>query len=69
MKDEQWVEAVEDNWPKLRYMEAEMEDKVKIMMTDKIFERIEYIRESSGMTRKLSFEKMERSGPSESIVY
>ena len=51
MKDEQWVEAVEDNWPKLRYMEAEMEDKVKIMMTDKIIERIEYIRESSGMTR------------------
>ena len=59
MKDEQWVEAVEDNWPKLRYMESEMKEetvwdgatKVRIMVTDKVSERIEYIRESNGMTR------------------
>ena len=45
MKDEQWVEAVEDNWPKLRYMESEMKEetvwdgatKVKIMVMTKLY--------------------------------
>ena len=41
-----------DNWPKLRYMEEENElKKIRIMKTDTVTERIEYVRSSSGVTK------------------
>ena len=43
---------MEDNWPKLRYMEKENElDKIRIMKTDTVRERVEYVRESNQMSK------------------